>query len=95
MSGVKWAVGVLALWLAAAAFLLGPQAARWNDLATGILVALAGVWLANRAARQGWIAAALGAWMIVGTFIPQLRAGPGLFWNNLAVAAAARRARHD
>ncbi len=63
-SGVKWTVGVLALWLAAAAFLLGPQAARWNDLATGILVALAGVWLATRAAQQGWIAAALGAGVV-------------------------------
>ncbi len=89
MSGAKWTVGVLALWLAAAAFVLGPHAARWNDVATGILVALAGVWLATRAAQQGWIAASLGIWLIVATFIPELRAGAGLFWNNLAVAAAA------
>ncbi len=89
MSGAKWTVGVLALWLAAATFLLGPHAARWNDIATGAVVALAGVWLGTRAAQQGWIVASLGLWLVVAAFVPELRAGSGLHWNNLVVAAAA------
>lgn len=34
---------------------------------------------------QGWTAGLLGVWLVVAAFIPGLREGTGLLWNNLLV----------
>lgn len=42
MSGSRWTVGLLGLWIAVAAFIgLGSQANLWNNLVVGLTVALA------------------------------------------------------
>lgn len=86
MSGKRWTVGLLGLWIALAAFLgMGPQANLWNDLIAGIIIAGLGFPLIAESKWEGWTAGLLGVWLIIAAFIPGLVQGAGLFLNDLLV----------
>jgi hypothetical protein len=86
MSGSRWTVGILAVWITLSAFLgFGSQAHLWNDLLVGLAVLMAGIPLVVEAKWEGWTAGVLGVWLVVAAFVPGLREGTGLVWNNLLV----------
>lgn len=86
MTGTRWTVGLLGLWIAVAAFLgFGSQGHLWNDLLVGLATLTAGFPLIAESKWEGWTAGVLGLWLVVAAFIPGLREGTGLLWNNLLV----------
>lgn len=86
MSGSRWTVGLLGLWIAVSAFLgFGSEAHLWNDLLVGLVILTAGFPLKVESRWEGWTAGVLGLWLVVAAFVPGLREGTGLLWNNLLV----------
>lgn len=86
MSGTRWTLGILGLWIALAAFLqFGHQGDLWNDLLVGTVVLILGITLAAEATWIAWTVGVLGAWLIVAAFLPSLHSGAGIVWNNLII----------
>lgn len=79
---------ILGLWLVVSAFVgLGPQGLLWSDLVSGILIAIFGFTAARESTGSGVVAGILGLWAIVCAFIPGLRTGGAMVWNNVIVGA--------
>ncbi len=86
MLGKRWIVIVLGGWIVLSAFLgLGEQASLWSSLVSGIVVAGTGTMLVKESAWQGWTVVLLGFWMVLVAFVPDLRSGSSLYWNNILI----------
>ncbi len=75
--GINVALGI---WLIIAPFLLGfarNEPAKWNDIATGIAVALFAL-----TGRSFW-GGALGVWLIISSFVLGFAHLPTIVWNNV------------
>lgn len=80
-SGINVALGI---WLIISPFVLGythNDTAKWNDIASGIAVALV--------ALRGWSVwnVALGIWLIISPFVLGFANAPTLLWNNVILGA--------
>jgi hypothetical protein len=79
-------IGILGLWMIIAGIVgLGLGGNHWNDWIVGAIVATLGFYMSGTAPLQGLLSGALGLWLIVSTFIPGLRAGPGARFDDLFV----------
>ncbi len=79
-SGTSGINVVLGIWLIISPFVLAftnNQTAKWNDIATGIAVALLALW------GQSWWNVILGIWLIVSPFVLGFANAPTLLWNNV------------
>lgn len=86
MKTVRWTAGLLGLWIALVPFLgFTPQGNLWNGVVVGGIAVVTGAMLARVSAGKGWTVAILGAWLIAAAFLPGLREGAGLLWNNLII----------
>ncbi len=82
MKNLAWIVGILGLWLIVAAFLgFGENAAMWNNLLVGIVVAIVGYNMLENLQWQNWVSMIVGIWLIISAFIPDLRVGDAFMWN--------------
>jgi hypothetical protein len=80
------AICIFALWLIAAA--LGPfSPAResWNNIVAGLIVACCGFLTSRHHPVPGIASGALGVWLVLAAFIPELLTGAALITNNTAV----------
>jgi len=71
---------LLGIWLIVSPFVLGFErfnAAEWNDIASGIAVALLAL------SGVSWLNIALGIWLIISPFVLGFAAYPTLLWNNI------------
>lgn len=85
MRASAWLIGAAGAWLAASPFLgLVPPDTRWNDLAVGVIVAVLGVQTARAKRTYGWVAIALGVWLL-GVAWLSIKASLGAVWHDLAV----------
>ncbi len=86
MTGSRWILAVLGLWVAFSAFLgFGSEAYMWSNLLAGLLVLVMGVPLVTQVRWEGWAEVVLGLWLVVAAFVPGLREGTGLALNNVFV----------
>ncbi len=89
MNGSRWTLTLLGLWAAASAFLgFGSEGYLWNNLLVGLFVLFAGVPLGTEAKWEGWTEGVLGLWLILAAFLPGLREGAAVMWNNVIVGLA-------
>ncbi len=75
---------VLGIWIIISPFVLGyaqNQTAKWNDVATGIAVAI----MALRGFSVWNIA--LGVWLVISPFVLGFANAPTLLWNNVILGA--------
>lgn len=87
MKGSAWLIGAAGAWLAASPFLgFVPPDTRWNDLAVGVIVAVLGVKVVRAKRTYGWVAAALGVWLL-GVASLSAKAALGAVWHDVAVGA--------
>jgi hypothetical protein len=79
-------IGALGLWIIVAGILgLGETANVWNAWIVGVIVAVEGFSIAADARINGLVAGILGLWLIVSSFIPTLRVGPGVRYDDFFV----------
>ncbi len=78
---------LLGAWLLVSPFVLGfahLEAAKWNDVAVGIAVALLALSYGAGRAIGGLLDAVLGVWLIISSFV-LVASGSIAFWNSLIV----------
>ncbi|HET7584588.1 MAG TPA: SPW repeat protein [Gemmatimonadaceae bacterium] len=81
-----WITGILGIWMVIVPFLgFEPMGNAWNDWIVGVIVAIAGFSMARARPWQGWIAGIVGVWLFIAGFVPGLREGVGLYWNDILV----------
>src|SRR5262245_24199185 len=79
-------IGALGLWIIVAGILgRGAEANVVNAWIVGVIVAVEGFSIAGVARINGLVAGILGLWLIVSSFIPTLRAGPGVRYDDFFV----------
>jgi SPW repeat-containing protein len=94
MKALSWANFVLGVWLVVAPFALvyrGIQAALWDDVVVGLLIAAYSLWRALEAEQMivgNWIVGALGLWALVSPFALHFSGTATAMWNNVIVGAA-------
>lgn len=77
-----WTAGIIGVWLFIAAFLNFPKMGNmWDDIISGIVVAIIGFLMIKPKPWQGWTVAIMGIWLIIAGFIPALVVGNGNMWN--------------
>jgi len=93
MKGLNWANFALGVWLVVAPFALlyrGIQAALWDDVAVGLLIASYSFWRAleiEELTVANWIVGALGLWALVSPFALHFSRTTIAMWNNVIVGA--------
>ena len=95
MKNLSWANFVLGLWLIAAPFALvyrGIQAALWEDVVAGFLIAVFSLWQATSTKAEqtesaNWIVGALGLWALISPYVLHFSATTMALWNNVIVGA--------
>lgn len=81
-----WLTGILGIWMVIVPFLgFTTIGNAWNDWVVGVVVAVIGFAMTARRPWQGWIAGIVGVWLFIAGFIPGLRFGAGLWWNDILV----------
>ncbi|MFV1986915.1 MAG: SPW repeat protein [Gemmatimonadota bacterium] len=86
MTGTRWTLAALGLWVAASAFMgFGAQGYLWNNLLAGLLVLVLGIPLIVEMKWEAWVVGGLGLWLMVAAFVPGLVQGAALSWNNTLV----------
>jgi hypothetical protein len=79
-----WIIGLLGLWLIAAAFLKFDSAVNlWNNLLVGLIVGILGYTIIKQKIWQSWTCMVLGVWMIIAAFVPSLTIDKGYLWNDI------------
>ncbi len=96
MKFIGWIIALCGLWEFGdilAPFVIGfghVQAFVWNHIIAGLILMIVGAWAAlthnaRTAKTMEWIAAAMGAWLVVASFILGNPANaPGL-WNDIII----------
>ena len=76
---------IIAIWLIIVPFFGAMWAFYgWNNFIAGIYIVIMGVVLS--VSRLVWLSAwamLLGIWMVISSFIPALRHGVGVYWNEI------------
>jgi hypothetical protein len=94
MKALSWINFALGVWLVAAPFVLlyrGIQAALWDDVAVGLLIAVYSLWRALEIQQLivgNWIVGALGLWALVSPFVLHFNGTTIAMRNNVIVGAA-------
>ena len=81
LSGIN---SVLGIWLIISPFILGfagNSVAEWNDIASGVAVALLALGGAS------WVNVFMGIWLIISPFVLGFAGEPTLLWNNVILGA--------
>jgi hypothetical protein len=93
VKALSWANFALGVWLAVAPFVLvyrGIQAALWDDVAVGILIAAYSLWRALEIEQLivgNWVVGALGLWALVSPFVLHFGDITIAMRNNVIVGA--------
>ncbi len=83
-----WIIGILGVWAFIAPFIgLTPMGFAWSHWIVGVVAGVLGYAMLRSRAVEGWITGIAASWLFISGFIPGLRAGPGVWWNNLIVGA--------
>ena len=94
MKALSWTNFALGVWLVIAPFALlyqGIQAALWDDLAVGLLIAAYSLWRALEIDQMivgYWIVGALGLWALISPFVLHFSGATIPMRNNVIVGAA-------
>jgi hypothetical protein len=94
MKALSWTNFALGMWLIAAPFVLlyrGTQAALWDDVTVGLLIAAYSLWRALEIEQLivgNWIVGALGLWALVSPFVLHFSNKTIPMRNNVIVGAA-------
>ena len=93
MKALSWANFALGIWLIIAPFALSYrriQAALWEDVVVGLLVAAYSLWRAldvEQMAVGNWIVGALGLWALVSPYVLHFSGATIAMRNNVIVGA--------
>ncbi|HWO89125.1 MAG TPA: hypothetical protein VNL98_08235 [Gemmatimonadales bacterium] len=88
MTGSAWLIGAAGAWLAASTFLgVTLREHAWAELGVGMLAGVLGLRIARAGSTCGWIAAALGAWLVAGAVVPAFRLGVDVAWYRGVIGA--------
>jgi hypothetical protein len=94
MKTLSWTNFALGVWLVIAPFALlyrGIQAALWDDVAVGLLIAAYSFWRAleiEEMTMSNWVVGALGLWALVSPFVLHFSSATIPMRNNVIVGAA-------
>jgi hypothetical protein len=94
MKALNWMNFALGVWLVIAPFVLvyrGIQAALWDDVAVGLLIAAYSLWRAleiDQLIVGNWVVGALGLWALVSPFVLHFSGTTIAMRNNVIVGAA-------
>jgi hypothetical protein len=94
MKTLSWTNFALGVWLVIAPFALfyrGIQAALWDDVAVGVLIAAYSFWRALEIEQLivgNWVVGALGLWALVSPFVLHFSGATIAMRNNVIVGAA-------
>src|SRR4029434_4540785 len=94
MKVLRWTNFALGLWLVIAPFALlyrGIQAALWDDVVVGLLIAAYSLWRALEIEQMivgNWVVGALGLWALISPFVLHFSGAPIAMRNNVIVGAA-------
>jgi hypothetical protein len=93
MKALSWTNFALGVWLVIAPFALlyrGIQAALWDDVAVGLLIAAYSLWCALETEQLivgNWVVGALGLWALVSPFALHFSGTTIAMRNNVIVGA--------
>lgn len=77
-------IGLVGAWLAIVGILrIGPTAAFWSNVLSGVLVVVLGASLGRANAANGVFSVLSGIWIFLSAFLPPLLHDGGLLTNNL------------
>jgi hypothetical protein len=94
MKALNWANVALGVWLLMAPFALSYeriQAALWEDVVVGLLIAAYSLWRALEIEQMtvgNWIVGALGLWTLVSPYVLHFSGATIAMRNNVIVGAA-------
>jgi SPW repeat-containing protein len=94
VKALSWTNFALGTWLIVAPFVLlyrGIQAALWDDLTVGLIIAAYSLWQALEIEQLivgNWIVGALGLWTLVSPFVLHFSSTTIAMRNNVIVGAA-------
>ncbi len=84
-----WVIGILGIWMVISPFLgFSSLGNAWDDWIVGVICAILGFASVGARPWQGWLAGIVGVWLFIAGFIPGLREGAGVYWNDILVGIA-------
>lgn len=76
------------VWLVAAAFIVPPSGAVYNNWLLGFVASIAAIMLSGNRKWERPVAATAAIWLFISGFVPSVLQGPAWLRNELIIAAA-------